>query len=41
MCVVAQGAKWATFGGDRLEYRAGQALVIGVENTLDRTGGRS
>ena len=31
MCVVAQGAKWATFGGDRLEYRAGQALVIGVE----------
>jgi AraC-like DNA-binding protein len=31
MCVVAQGAKWATFGGDRLEYRAGQTLVIGVE----------
>lgn len=31
MCVVAQGAKWATFGGDQLEYRAGQALVIGVE----------
>jgi len=31
MCVVAQGAKWATFGGNRLEYRAGQALVIGVE----------
>jgi len=31
MCIVAQGAKWATFGGDRLEYRAGQALVIGVE----------
>lgn len=31
ICVVAQGAKWAIFGGDRLEYRAGQALVIGVE----------
>jgi AraC-like DNA-binding protein len=31
MCIVAQGAKWATFGGERLEYRAGQALVIGVE----------
>jgi AraC-like DNA-binding protein len=31
MCVVAQGAKWATFGGNRLEYRAGQALIIGVE----------
>jgi AraC-like DNA-binding protein len=31
MCIVAQGAKWATFGGDRLEYRAGQALVIGVD----------
>ena len=31
MCIVAQGAKWANFGGDRLEYRAGQALVIGVE----------
>ena len=31
MCIVAQGAKWATFGSDRLVYRAGQALVIGVE----------
>jgi AraC-like DNA-binding protein len=31
MCIVAQGAKWASFGGDRLEYRAGQALIIGVE----------
>lgn len=31
LCVVAQGAKWATFGDDRLEYRAGQALLIGVE----------
>jgi AraC-like DNA-binding protein len=31
MCIVAQGAKWATFGDNRLEYRAGQALVIGIE----------
>ncbi len=31
LCIVAQGAKWAAFGGDRLEYRAGQALVIGVD----------
>ena len=31
MCIVAQGAKWATFGGTRLEYRAGEALVVGVE----------
>jgi AraC-like DNA-binding protein len=31
MCIVAQGAKWASSGGDRLVYRAGQALVIGVE----------
>jgi AraC-like DNA-binding protein len=31
MCVVAQGAKWAMFGDNKLEYRAGQALLIGVE----------
>lgn len=31
VCVVAQGAKWALFGGDRLAYRAGQALVIGID----------
>ena len=31
LCVVAQGAKWATFGDDRLEYRAGEALVVGFE----------
>lgn len=31
LCIVAQGAKWGDFGGNRLEYRAGQALVIGVE----------
>jgi AraC-like DNA-binding protein len=31
MCIVAQGAKWAMTGGTRFEYRAGQALVVGVE----------
>lgn len=31
MCIVAQGAKWANFGDARYEYRAGEALVIGVE----------
>jgi len=31
LCIVAQGAKWAMFGDSKLEYRAGQALVIGVE----------
>ena len=31
MCIVAQGAKWATFGDTRLVYKAGQALVVGVE----------
>ncbi|MFP6559048.1 AraC family transcriptional regulator [Paraburkholderia sp. B3] len=31
LCIVAQGAKWASFGGQQLEYRAGQALVVGVE----------
>lgn len=31
LCVVAQGAKWAAFGDDRVDYRAGQALLIGVE----------
>lgn len=31
VCLVAQGAKWGNFGGQQLEYCAGQALVIGVE----------
>ncbi|TAL52841.1 AraC family transcriptional regulator [Pandoraea sp.] len=31
LCIVAQGAKWATFGGNKLVYQAGQALLIGVE----------
>ncbi len=31
LCIVAQGMKWATIGGTVLQYRAGQALVMGVE----------
>jgi AraC-like DNA-binding protein len=31
LCVVAQGAKWASVGGRQLEYRAGQALLVSVE----------
>ena len=31
MCIVAQGAKWATFGESRFVYEAGEALVVGVE----------
>ena len=31
LCVVAQGAKWTTFGGRRVDYRAGDALVVSVE----------
>lgn len=31
LCVVVQGAKWASFGDDRLSYRAGQALVVSIE----------
>ena len=31
LCVVVQGAKWAIFGEERLEYRAGQALLVSVE----------
>lgn len=31
MCIVAQGAKWANFGGTRFEYKAGEALIVGVE----------
>ena len=30
MCVVAQGEKWATFGENRLVYKAGEALVVGI-----------
>ncbi len=31
LCVVLQGAKWALFGEKRVNYRAGQALVVSVE----------
>ncbi|ALM82245.1 AraC family transcriptional regulator [Bordetella sp. N] len=31
LCIVAQGAKWASFGDRQLAYKAGQALVVGVE----------
>jgi AraC-like DNA-binding protein len=31
LCVVAQGAKWASFGGQQYVYRAGEALVVSVE----------
>lgn len=31
LCITIQGAKWATFGERRFEYRAGQAMVVTVE----------
>jgi AraC-like DNA-binding protein len=31
LCIVVQGAKWAIFGNRRMDYRAGQALVVSVE----------
>jgi AraC-like DNA-binding protein len=31
LCITVQGAKWATFGDKRYDYRAGQALVVSVE----------
>ncbi len=31
LCITVQGAKWATFGDQRLDYGAGQALVVSVE----------
>ena len=31
LCVVVQGAKWAIFGEERMDYRAGEALIISVE----------
>lgn len=31
LCVVAQGAKWTSFGSERHSYRAGEALVVTVE----------
>jgi AraC-like DNA-binding protein len=29
--IVVQGAKWAVFGDKRLDYRAGQALLVSIE----------
>lgn len=31
LCIVVQGAKWTSFGDNRFEYGAGQALVVCVE----------
>ena len=31
LCVVLQGAKWTTFGDQRLDYAVGQALVVSLE----------
>jgi AraC-like DNA-binding protein len=31
LCIVGQGAKWAVFGEKRIDYRAGQALVVSIE----------
>ncbi|PTY02827.1 AraC family transcriptional regulator [Opitutaceae bacterium EW11] len=31
LCLVAQGGKWATFGDRRIDYRAGQALIVTAE----------
>ncbi|TCL68090.1 AraC family transcriptional regulator [Rhizobium sp. BK251] len=31
LCIVAQGAKWSEFGGSRVAYRAGQALIVSIE----------
>ncbi len=31
MCIVAQGAKFASFGDARYEYREGEALIVGID----------
>jgi AraC-like DNA-binding protein len=31
LCITLQGAKWTAFGDRRFDYRAGQALVVGIE----------
>ena len=31
LCITLQGAKWTAFGERRYDYRAGEALVVGVE----------
>lgn len=34
LCMVLQGAKWTSFEGKRVHYRAGEALVVNVEMPL-------
>ncbi len=31
LCTVLQGGKWATFGDQQFNYRAGQALIVSLE----------
>lgn len=31
LCIVVQGAKWEIFGDERIDYGAGQALVVSIE----------
>jgi AraC-like DNA-binding protein len=31
LCIVVQGEKWTAFGERKLTYRAGQAMVVGLE----------
>ena len=31
LCIIVQGAKWTVFGGKRMDYGAGQALVVSIE----------
>ncbi|WP_175166523.1 AraC family transcriptional regulator, partial [Paraburkholderia fynbosensis] len=31
LCIVVQGAKWTSFGSRKLEYRAGEALVVSLD----------
>lgn len=31
LCITVQGSKWSSFGDQRFEYPAGQALVVSVE----------
>jgi len=31
LCIVVQGAKWTMFGEKRVDYQAGQAMVVSVE----------
>ena len=31
LCITLQGAKWALFGQKRIDYRAGQAMMVSVD----------